>query len=187
MRTVLTLTFIAHAWTHHFRQAIEVITLQSKTILNFLAHIFCPRFCTESTHTQLQVLFLDTHAVDGFSQIERIRRCAGNACDTQVTNQFGMLFCVTRGSRYHRSTHILHTIVYAKSTREQAIAVCHGEQVATRHTVCSQASAHTLAPNSDVLARITNDGSISCSTRRSVNTNDFTLWSSLKSKRIVVS
>ena len=52
VRTFLFLTFVRYTRTHDFAQTIDVVTLQTETFFDFLAHVFCPRFSTERTDTQ---------------------------------------------------------------------------------------------------------------------------------------
>ena len=165
VRAVLFLTFIRYTRTHNFAQAIDVVTLQAEAFFDFLAHIVSPRFSTERTDTQADVFLAQAHLFKGFCQIERIRR---GTCDTrnlQVANEADMLFGITRRSRDNGCAEVFHAIVSAKTTGEQAIAVCHREGIVASHTEGSEASCHDFTPYGQVLAGIAHNSRITRSTR----------------------
>ena len=69
---------------------------------------------------------------------------------------------------------------------EKAVTVGHGENVVPSDSVSSQTTRHALIPYSNVLAGVTHDRGIARGSGRRMDTDDFTLWSSLQLERIVI-
>ena len=93
---VLHLTLVADRGTHDLGESVDVVAFQSQTFLNLQAHLLGPWLGTKGTHAQFNLVFRDAHLIHGFSQIEGIRRGAGNTCHTEVAYKFQVFLRVTR-------------------------------------------------------------------------------------------
>ena len=93
---VLHLTLVADRGTHDLGEAVDVVALQPQTFLNLLTHLLSPWLGTKGTYAQFDLVFRDAHLIHCFGQIEGIRWGAGNTCYSKVSNEFQVLFGVTR-------------------------------------------------------------------------------------------
>lgn len=147
-------TLIRHARAHNLAQPVDIISLQSETLLNLLTHILRPRLSAEGTDAQSDILLRKPHLLQCLGQVEGIRGRTSNTAYLQVTDESDMLLRVTRRCGYHRSTQILHTIVCTQTTRKQAISVSHREGIIASHPECCERASHHLGPYGKVLTCI---------------------------------
>ena len=123
--SVLVLALIAYARSHHLAQSVDVVALQSETILYLIAHMLSPWLGTECANAKAYLVFAYPHAVHRFGQIERIRRCAGYASHSQVAYQLEVLLGIAGRRWHHRSSYMLHSVVGTQTTGEQSVAVAY--------------------------------------------------------------
>ena len=74
----------------------------------------------------------------------------------------------------------------AQTARKETIAVSYRENVVAGNTIGRQTARHALAPHTDVLAGVTDDGRITRRTRRSVYADNLALRGSLQTEGVVV-
>ena len=183
---VLHLALVADTGAHDLREAVEVVALQAEALLNLLTHVLRPGLSTKGSYAQFNLVFRDAHLVHCLSQIECVRRRAGNARDAQVADELQVLLRVARAGRYDCCAEVLHAVVGAQASCEQAVAVGHGEGVVAGDAVSRQTAGHALAPHADVLAGVTHDGGVARGAAGGMYADNLALRGGLQAKGIVV-
>ena len=81
---------------------------------------------------------------------------------------------------------MLYAIMRAQAACKESVAVSHRENIVAGNAVSGQATRHTLAPNTNVLAGIAHNRGIARSAATCMNADNLALRGSLKAERIVV-
>ena len=81
---------------------------------------------------------------------------------------------------------MFHTIVGTQSASKETIAITYRERVIACDAVSGEATCHTLAPDTDVLACISHDSGVAGSAAGGVDADNLTSWCRLQPERIVV-
>ena len=99
----------------------------------------------------------------------------------------GYLFLsVARRHGNDRSTYVGGTVVSAKTSGEQAVAVAHLEDVILSSTICCEGTTDGLGPHGEVFASVQDDNRLAGGTRRGVYTHNLAHGHGGKAKWVVI-
>ena len=136
--TTLMLTLITHTRTGNLTQSVDIISLDTQTLLQFHTHLLRPGLSTEDTYPQLKLVTGPLTLLHRLTKEHGIRRRTAEHRRSEVVHQCHLLLGVTRRDGDHRGTDIRSTVVRSQTTGEQTIAISHLEDIIFTGTVCSE-------------------------------------------------
>ena len=139
-----------------------------------------PRFGTEETDTQFEVLGLDvTTLLNDLGQVQSIGWRTAQTGGTQVLHEHNLLLRVAgRGWQLHSAT-FDDTVVHTQSAREETITVCHLDYVARTDVANCQDAGNAFCPIVQIRLRVSTNDRFARRTRRGMDAANLTLRNSL--------
>ena len=165
VHTAFILTFRRHAGTHYFRQSIDVVGIDPKSVLNLLSHLVCPRLCAEQTCLEIEVLFFEALFVHKLYKAYSIRRGHTDYRSTEIPENFKLTQAVSCRCGNNGSTELFCSVVHTKTACEQSVTVADLNIIVLCSADIGKRSCGAFSPYINIVLCISYDRLLACCTR----------------------
>ena len=114
-----------NAGTGGFGKAVNVVGLDAQSGFDAPAHLFGPRFRTEDTCLQGDILRLIALLFQGFTNVGGIRGRTADNRSLQIHHKLDLTLRITRGHGQGQAANLVRTTIETRTTGEKAVAVSH--------------------------------------------------------------
>ena len=151
-----------------------------------MAHVFRPRFGTESADTQLKFIPRQSRIDNCIGQIKCIRRGTTQHGSSEIVHQRNLFCRISAGHGDDRSTDILSSGMGSQTARKQAIAIRHLENVRLAGPIGGEGTRQAFGPDRQILAGVAHYSRLARGARRGMNAHNLTHRYGTKTERIIV-
>ena len=158
-----------HAGAHHFRQTINVDSIDAHALFNGGAHVIGPGLSTKNTYAQRTAAGVNALALKLIGNGQHVAGRHHDDVGFEILNQLHLALGLAATKRHHGEAQFFCSVMRAQTAGKQTVAITHMHHVTGLGTARANASRHHSGPCVNVALGITHDCRLACGSARSMN------------------